>query len=250
MKRLLLVIKEFYLEVFLHGHRASFVSSFLFIVFISLSASSQPVNDGQKTEAYKKVITERVSKIINNLAIKDSVVYNRVLSVIINQYADNNAIHEESKSVIAEINLKSSAKEKAAEAVKEEEKKKSGLLLQRHQEFIAHLKKDLSDEQLEKVKDGMTYNVLNVTYTAYRDMIPGLTTEQKQVIYDWLKEAREKAMDESSSEDKHKMFGKYKGKINNYLSSQGYDMKMEEKAWQQRLREKREKEAAEKQKLS
>ena len=84
----------------------------------------------------------------------------------------------------------------------------------------------------------MTYRVMPVTYAAYQDMILTLTTEQKEKIYNWLKEARELAMDEGSSEDKHKVFGKFKGRINNYLSSQGYDMKAEEKGWQQRIKEK------------
>jgi len=83
----------------------------------------------------------------------------------------------------------------------------------------------------------MTYRVMPITYTAYQDMIPALTVEQKEKIYNWLREARELAMDEGSSEDKHKVFGKYKGKINNYLSIQGYDMKVEEKGWQQRIKE-------------
>ena len=36
-------------------------------------------------------------------------------------------------------------------------------------------------------------------------------------------------MDAGSSEEKHAMFGKYKGRINNYLSAAGYDMKQAEK---------------------
>jgi len=36
-------------------------------------------------------------------------------------------------------------------------------------------------------------------------------------------------MDGGSSEEKHAEFGKYKGRINNYLSKAGYDMKQAEK---------------------
>ena len=94
---------------------------------------------------------------------------------------------------------------------------------------------------MEKIKDGMTYRVMPVTYAAYQDMLPCLDPEQKEKIYNWLKEARELAMDEGSSEDKHKVFGKYKGRINNYLSAQGYDMKEEESGWQERMKEKKHK---------
>jgi hypothetical protein len=90
----------------------------------------------------------------------------------------------------------------------------------------------------------MTYGVLQVTYKAYQDMLPGLTSEQKKQILAWLTEARELAMDAESSEKKHAVFGKYKGRINNYLSAAGIDMKKAEADWQQRLRERKEKAAA------
>jgi len=63
----------------------------------------------------------------------------------------------------------------------------------------------------------MTYSILPVTWKAYLEMIPRLTQEQKDKMYAWLVEARELAMDEGSSDKKHAVFGKYKGRINNYL---------------------------------
>ena len=118
------------------------------------------------------------------------------------------------------------------------EQQKSSQLQQLHNSYLSKLNNYLNGEQAEKVKNGMTYNILNVTYAAYQNMILTLTETEKNKIYNWLKEARELAMDEGSSEDKHKVFGKYKGRINNYLSAEGYDMKKEEKAWQERLKQK------------
>ena len=71
----------------------------------------------------------------------------------------------------------------------------------------------------------MTYNVVQVTYNSYLDMLPQLTEQQKTTIMAYLVEAREIAMDAGSSREKHSWFGKYKGRINNYLSAQGYDLK-------------------------
>ena len=45
----------------------------------------------------------------------------------------------------------------------------------------------------------------------------------------WLTEAREHAMDASTSDEKHGWFGKYKGRINNFLAQAGIDMKQAEK---------------------
>jgi thiol-disulfide isomerase/thioredoxin len=67
------------------------------------------------------------------------------------------------------------------------------------------------------------------------DMLQNLTQQQKDQMYAWLVEARELAMDEGSSDAKHAVFGKYKGRINNYLSAAGYDMKKEGEEWQKRI---------------
>jgi hypothetical protein len=100
--------------------------------------------------------------------------------------------------------------------------------------FVERLSADLTPEQVEKVKDGLTYNVLHVTERAYRDMIERLTDEQKTMIHDRLVEARDLAIGEGSSGAKHAVFGKFKGRINNELSRQGYDLKQEERGWQAR----------------
>lgn len=209
-----------------------------FIIFLLAFLISLQIN-AQEDSAYIKTIRDRSAKIINTLEITDQKNYSTVLEKVMNQYFNLNKIHDQSKKQIADIKKQIVAKEDIDKAVKAEEEKKSSQLLQLHKEFIGQLKKNLTDAQVDKIKDGMTYNVLNVTYAAYQDKIPSLTTEQKEKIYTWLNEARELAMDEGSSEDKHKVFGKYKGRINNYLSDQGYDLRKEEKDWQERLRVKR-----------
>jgi len=70
-------------------------------------------------------------------------------------------------------------------------------------------------------------------------MLPNLTDAQKKQILDWLTEAREHAMDAESSDKKHAWFGKYKGRINNYLAAAGIDMKKAEKEWQERIKERK-----------
>jgi hypothetical protein len=83
----------------------------------------------------------------------------------------------------------------------------------------------------------MTYGVIKHTYTGYLNLLPDLTDEQKKYIYKNLVEARELAMDAGSSKAKHAWFGKYKGRINNYLSSHGYDLKKAEEDLKKRKNE-------------
>jgi hypothetical protein len=218
---------------------ATFSKSVLAILFLLVSVNiyAQPSTDEQKQVEYKKTVTERVTKIVNTLEISNDTKYQQVLAVIANQYFQLNTIHEQNTEAVKAIKAKSQAKEETEPAIKAQEEKKSASLLQQHAAFLALLKEILTDQQIEKVKDAMTYRVFPITYAAYQDMLPNLTAEQKEKIYNWLKEARELAMDAESSDKKHAVFGKYKGRINNYLSAAGIDMKKEGEEWQKRIKE-------------
>lgn len=185
--------------------------------------------------AYQRVIAERTAKIVTTLEIADVTKREKVQDVISQQYFMLNAIYERSKAIIAEIKAKAPSKDDVDAVVKKEGDDKSARLKQLHTQFIGQLKSTLTEAQIEKVKDGMTYRILPVTWTAYLDMLQKLTPEQKDKMYAWLVEARELAMDEGSSDAKHAVFGKYKGRINNYLSAAGYDMKKEGEDWAKRI---------------
>lgn len=211
----------------------------LAIAAFTASAVSAQNNTEEQQAAYKKAIAERSAKIVNTLSITDSVKFRHVADIISNQYFQLNTLQEQDDANIKAIKEKSSDKEETTAAIKMKDDKKALQLSKLHQSYIAHLKEQLNDEQIEKVKDGMTYGVLPITWTAYMDMIQHLTQEQKDKMYAWLVEARELAMDQGSSDKKHAVFGKYKGKINNYLSAAGYDMKKEGEEWQKRIQERK-----------
>lgn len=101
---------------------------------------------------------------------------------------------------------------KVSTTLSAEEKKKQTLIAQQekdadlyrtHFAYPAALSLYLNQNQIEAVKDGLTYGVLMVTYNATLDMIPTLKVEEKKQIYVWLVEARELAMDAESSNKKH-----------------------------------------------
>jgi Spy/CpxP family protein refolding chaperone len=211
----------------------------LFILMLSATVLSyaQTVEPTQADKAaqYTKTITDRSDKIVAKLGITDEAKYKRVLDAIVNQYRSINDIHDANKVQIADIK-KQTGDDKDATAAKikaanDELDQKNDKL---HADYLAKLEAELTPEQVDKVKDEMTYNVLWVTYKAYLDEIPSLTDVQKAQIKTWLIEAREHAIDGESSEKKHGMFNKYKGRINNYLSAQGYDLKKETEEWTKR----------------
>lgn len=200
---------------------------------VSLSAFSQ-----DKEEQYTKVLTQRAEKIVNTLEIKDKTIYKAVTEAIVTQYKALGELHDKSDADIKNVKQNvadKTAKESAIKALKTE---LSADLYNLHCAYIGALSANLTNDQIEKVKDGMTYGVVQVTYTSYQDMIPTLKPEEKKQLYAWLIEAREHAVSAASSKEKHEWFGKYKGRFNNYLSKQGYDIQKERKAWEERVKAK------------
>lgn len=199
------------------------------------SVQAQQATVVAEDTAYIRVVQERAGKIVATLSIADTKKYQQVQNIVAMQYRNLNQVHEGSKLAVAALKQNASlSKEALAEAVKKEEEAKEAKLGTQHTTYINQLKKELNEEQVEKVKNGMTYGVLPLTYAAFQDMIPTLTEPQKKQIYDWLLEARDHAMDAESSDKKHWWFGKYKGRINNYLSAQGYDLKKANEDWARR----------------
>jgi hypothetical protein len=175
-------------------------------------------------------LVQRAEKITARLGLPDAARAARVRDLIANQYRDLGAIHEGRDARLKAAREIAGADNAAADAaiqrVRESVTAAQDAL---HAQYLARLAAELTPAQIEQVKDGMTYGVLPLTYRVYQEMLPDLTEEQKSQILAWLTEAREQAMDASTSEEKHGWFGKYKGRINNYLSRAGIDMKQAEK---------------------
>jgi len=212
----------------------------MMVLSVSL-VSAQTTTPTQTKEEYKEVIAKRADKIVAALGSTDAVFNKKVSAVVADQYIALGSIHDERNAKIKEIKAKDSVltdKDKAEiEKLTADADKQLDKL---HTKYLAKLSKLCTPEQVDGIKNGMTYNVLNVTMTAYNEMLPNLTPEQKKQILDWLTEAREHAMDAESSDKKHAWFGKYKGRINNYLAKAGVDMKAAEKEWMERIKAKKE----------
>jgi hypothetical protein len=185
---------------------------------------------------YTQVITKRAQKIVDKLNLNDAKRL-AVRTIIVRQYRDLNTIHTELEQ--KEQSYKASlAKEDAKLQSEKAYEIAQAKLAKLHGKYLKRLGKELNEEQIEQVKNEMTYNVLPITYKGYLDMLPSLTETQKAQILSYLTEAREKAMDAGSSEAKHAWFGKYKGKINNYLSKEGVETKIARQVWEKKLKEK------------
>ncbi|MDE1193571.1 MAG: DUF3826 domain-containing protein [Arachidicoccus sp.] len=184
-----------------------------------------------KDTAYISSINQRARKIVAKLNIQDKEKQAKVQSVVARQYFDLNDISTRRDSSIKNIKTKNLSKVAENDSIAAFHLIYGEETYQLHYAYIAKLQTLLTLEQVDEIKNGMTYGVLPLTYNGYMQMLPNLTNEQKYQIMAWLVEAREHAIDGGTSNEKHAWFGKYKGRINNYLAKDGIDMKKAESDW-------------------
>jgi len=186
------------------------------ILLFTLTASAQVAlkTEGQDPQ-YVETIKGRAQKIVNTLGLNDAQVAENVRNIIANRYFLLNDIHSKYDKKTQQDALQAD-------------------LYKHHFELASALAQYLTEEQIEAVKDGMTFGRLKRDYQATQDMIPSLSEYEKKQVLIWLKEAREYAMDAADSKGKHFWFDKYRGRTNNWLSARGYDLKKERDNWMKR----------------
>ena len=201
-----------------------------------ISAGAVDLNKENRDPKYVESIVNRSQKIVDKLGLTDAKVAEDVCNIIANRYFELNDIYEIRDAKVKAVKESGLTGDAKNEALKAAENEKDAALYRSHFAFPASLSLFLNEEQIEAVKDGMTYGVVKVTYEATLDMIPSLKEEEKAQIYAWLVEAREFAMDAENSNKKHAAFGKYKGRINNYLAKRGYNLTKEREEWAKRVK--------------
>lgn len=201
-----------------------------------ISAGAVDLNKENRDPKYVESIVNRSQKIVDKLGLTDVKAAEDVCNIIANRYFELNDIYEIRDAKVKTVKESGLTGDAKNEALKAAENEKDAALYRSHFAFPASLSLFLNEEQIEAVKDGMTYGVVKVTYEATLDMIPSLKEEEKVQIYAWLVEAREFAMDAENSNKKHAAFGKYKGRINNYLAKWGYNLTKEREEWAKRVK--------------
>jgi len=186
--------------------------------------STPPASAADLEATYTVAIEKRTGEILSLLDLADAAKSNSVHDAIIAQYrtlrARDEGIDAKLKAEGKEINYANRASQLLAASKP------------LHEQFLAKLATDLTPEQVEKVKDKMTYNKVKVTFDAYCAIVAGLTDADKAKVLDLLKSAREEAMDGGSAPEKTDIFQKYKEQINAYLGAHGHDVAKATSEWQ------------------
>ncbi len=190
---------------------------------VSAQMSTPAATDAEKEAFYAQTIENRTLDILKVINVTDAAKSNAVHDLIVAQYhalrVRDAAIDTRLKVDGKEVNYANRAAQLAVQSKP------------LHDQFLAKLAESLTPEQVEKVKDLMTYNKVKVTYDAYCAIVSNLTDAEKARILELLKLAREEAMDGGNAPEKSAIFQKYKDQINAYLDAQGHDTAAAFKDW-------------------
>jgi hypothetical protein len=206
------------------------VAAIAAMVFASAAVFAQestpPFSAAEREAIYTASIEKRAADILAQLALTDPARSNAVRSAIVAQYRALRARDEAMDTMLRALSKDAPGSEtNRAELL-------PILSRQLHHQFLARLSSHLTPEQLEVVKDRMTYNKVQVTYAAYCSIVPDLSEADKAKILTALKEAREEAMDGGSADEKSAIFQKHKDHLNAYLATRGHDVAKAIKAWE------------------
>ena len=193
---------------------ASVGTGIILLVPSAFAAKEKPAETNlspEQVEAnYTKAIENRTADILQVLALSDTNQTAHVHDIIMAQYRALRAWHDANDPKLKTAKGDTNAVAQLHVSLKE-----------LHDAFLSRLAEHLTPEQVDKVKDKMTYGKVQFTFAGYIAQYPALSDANKEKILELLKQAREEAMDGGSAEEKTAIFQRYKGKINNYLSAQG-----------------------------
>lgn len=189
--------------------RAIFTAA-LFLLCIPLFAVETNSPDAQAEAKYTRAIEGRTDDILKVLALSDTNKAASVHDIIMAQYRALKAWHAANDESLKAARNKTNAVRQIRASLRT-----------LHDNFLSRIAANLSPEQIDQVKDKMTYGKVQFTFNGYLAQYPSLSEANQEQILELLKQAREEAMDGGNSAEKTAVFQRYKGKINNYLSRQG-----------------------------
>jgi hypothetical protein len=185
-----------------------------------------PFTAAEMEQVYTANITKRADNILSLLKVADEAKAQRVKDAILAQYRALRARDEALDTMFQSLSKNVPGIETNRTAILKV------LSQQLHQQFLARLTADLTADQIEVVKDRMTYNRLKMSYDMYCEMLPKLTDAEKAKILELLKVAREEAMDGGTADEKAAIFQQHKHGINAMLNANGHEVEKALKEWE------------------
>ncbi|HVT30161.1 MAG TPA: DUF3826 domain-containing protein, partial [Lacipirellulaceae bacterium] len=123
--------------------------------------------------AYTHAITARADKIVGAMGISDRGKAARVRDLIVQQYRGLREIDDARDAKIQQPKKSPAGDRDVALAWIKANKDQANLKLSAlHRHFIARLSAELTPEEVDRVKDGMTYGIVPITFNRYLELLP------------------------------------------------------------------------------
>lgn len=114
-----------------------------------------------------------------------------------------------------------------------------------HQYLMNGLNNNLSPEQVEIILDKYTIGKVAFTMQGYKAIVPDLTADEEAKILDFLKQAREQAVDYKNMKEISAIFEIYKTKSEQLLDNNGRSWRALYSAYTKKIKEEKAKKAKE-----
>jgi hypothetical protein len=187
-------------------------------------AASQPTTTQAASDAdvLKATAEKRTAGVLEALALTDAAAEAKVRDVLtaffvtrITWGPNDDKIKDLDKQL---AKARKDGTEEQVKALAEQVAALRGELVAMHEVLVAELGKVLTPQQIDTVKDALTYGRGKIVYNKIvTDHV--LTDVQKAAVAKLLNDARDRAWMEGSSSDTHKVFDKAVGRVNIYLDA-------------------------------
>jgi hypothetical protein len=178
-------------------------------------------------------LDKRINPILKDLALGDAAKEARVRAILEPHFQSLQAWHVAHDAALAALWTQWAG---ARATAHQDEVKAAGIVQQidqvygsfrpAHDALLTALSAVLTPAQVDAVKDSLTKSPgVKRTFDAYLQVIPNLTSTQKEFILGKLQVARERAMDAISDKEKADIFKTQKVQVEAYIDAQGYDWK-------------------------
>jgi hypothetical protein len=218
--------------------KAIATASLLAMVFLTSYATAY----SQATATSKTAVSESIQRadhIMSVLNIRDAQKSARVKQVLTQHLDTLNKILDERKADMNAATAQAAGNKDMADLLGTAAWNKTTSKLNKlHPRFLGTISKELTLEQVEKVKDAMTENGLSREYNNFLAMFPKMNDVQKAQVKAYLLEARENAMVADSENARKEWFIKFRGRANNFLDAAGFDLRAATDAMQKQKEEK------------
>lgn len=225
----------------------------LFVLFLANKTSAQEQTDAQtqkkeltseeKQAKSDQEVEKKAIEWVGSLNLKDTSKEHRLQAIIITHLKAVRDWNNEHPGTMVPAGINPATGQKLSD-LERQIIAMSSMPLTVHDNLMTGLRKDLTEEQAALILDKYTIGKVQFTMAGYKSIIPDLTAPEEEAILNYLKQAREQAVDFKSMKQISAIFEIYKTKSEQYLNNNGRNWRQSYKVFTDAIKAKK---AAEKQ---